>query len=73
MRPDQVVIDGTITKVGFFGISGIQNPPSPTQVTSGSIANSDATTATFTGGTGSATYTVGDIVKILKAYGLLEN
>jgi|EP01043_Picozoa_sp_COSAG02_P005603 hypothetical protein len=73
VRPDEVIIDGTITKVGFFGTSGVSTPPSPTQVTSGSVANSDATTATFTGGTGSAAYTVGDVVKILKSYGLLES
>lgn len=73
VQPAEVVFDGTITQVGFFGTSGVSTRPSPVQETVGSLLNSDATDATYTGGTGSAAYTVGDIVKILKSYGLLEN
>jgi len=73
VQPAEVVFDGTITKVGFFGVSGVTSRPSPVGETVGSSLNTDATDATFTGGTGPAAYTVGDIVKILKSYGLLEN
>ena len=68
-----VGFDGTINRVGFFGISGVATRPSSSGVTTGSLPNTDATDATFTGGVGSTAYTVGDIVKILKAYGLLES
>jgi hypothetical protein len=73
VRTAAVHFYGSINRVGFFGANVVSSQPSPTQTTTGSTANSDATTATFTGGTGSTTYTVGDVVKILKEYGLLES
>ena len=71
VRPDEVIIDGTITKVGFYGTDGVATRPSPTLETTGS-SGADAQSATFTGNLGTTEYTVGDIVKILKTYGLLE-
>lgn len=57
--------------LAFFGSSGASRP-TPSQLTTGSTANADATDATFTGDDGSTAYTVGDLVKIFKGYGLLK-
>ena len=72
VRPEEVIIDGTISKVGFFGTDGVDTRPLPTGETTGS-SGADAQTATFTGNFGDTEYTVGDIVKILKVYGLLQS
>ena len=73
VRTGAVDFYGPINRVGFFGQPVVSSRPAPTQTVSGSVAGSDATTARFTGGIGLVQYTVGDIVKILKEYGLLES
>lgn len=59
--------------VGFFGATAVAQPSSVGQ-TAGFTAGAGTTAkddSTYTGGTGSKAYTVGDIVKHLKALGLL--
>lgn len=60
-------------KVGFYGATPVAQPTSAGSVTgfaagSGTASKSDSVWA---GTTGSTTYTVGDIVTILKAIGIL--
>ena len=47
--------------------------PSTTGTTTGYTANASVDTATFTGGTGSAAYTIGDIVLALKQLNIIAN
>lgn len=61
-------------KLGFWGATAVGQPS-----TSGTLTGFTASTGTavvdasqFTGGTGSAAYTVGDVVKALKTVGLLK-
>ena len=59
--------------VSFFGATGSTQPTAAgntTVVTAGSTTAVYVNT-TFSGGTGSTAYTVGDIVKALKALGLI--
>ena len=58
--------------LAFFGATGASRP-TPTQET-GDVTGTGVADATFTGNTGgSNAYTVSDIVKILKGYGLLKD
>ena len=59
--------------LAFFGATGTSRP-TPTQETEGVTLGTGVDDATFTGNTGgSNAYTVSDIVKILKGYGLLKD
>ena len=63
------------TGCAFFGVSPVAQPSTTGTATgftagSGTSANDDST---YTGGTGSAAYTVGDIVLALKQLGLLSS
>lgn len=67
------IATGTSQKVGFYNHTPVVQP-SGTGVTAGFTAGTGAAVlddSTFTGNTGSAAYTVGDIVKALKDLGLL--
>lgn len=61
--------------LGFYGATKVAQPATTGTVTgftagSGTAAKDDST---YTGDTGTAAYTVGDIVKALKALGLLAS
>jgi len=66
---------GTATsqKIGFFNATPVVQPATTgtTTGTSGGSGTALHANATFTGGVGSAAYTVGDIVKALKDIGIL--
>lgn len=60
-------------KIGLFGVSSVIQPATAGTTTgfvvgSGTAANDDST---FTGGTGSAAYTMGDVVLALKQVGIM--
>lgn len=60
--------------VGFFGVTPVAQPASPAGNTHTPTAGSTTSVyvnTTFDGSTGSTAYTVGDVVKALKALGLL--
>jgi hypothetical protein len=60
-------------KVGFYGNTAVIQPATTGQ-TAGFTAGAGTTAkddSTYTGGNGTKAYTVGDIVKALKALGLL--
>ncbi len=59
--------------LSFFGVTAVTQPTAAgntTTVTAGSTTAVYVNT-TFTGGTGSTAYTVGDVVKALKSLGLI--
>ncbi|MCU1656004.1 MAG: hypothetical protein JWO57_660 [Pseudonocardiales bacterium] len=61
-------------KIGFFGASPVAQPASASANSATGAAGSTTnvfTNTTFTGGTGATAYSVGDVVKNLKALGLL--
>jgi hypothetical protein len=63
----------TTQKIGFFNATPVVQP-STTGTTTGFTAGAGTAVlddSTFTGGSGSKAYTVGDIVKALKALGIL--
>lgn len=63
-----------MNKVGFNGTVPIA-APTPTGVTAGFTAGTGTTVvsgSTFTGNTGSTAYTIGDVVNVLKQYGMLK-
>lgn len=68
-------IIGTATnqKIGFYNVTPViqQNTTGNTHTVTAGSTTSVFTNTTFDGSTGSTSYTVGDIVKALKAYGLL--
>ncbi len=62
-------------KLGFYGATAVVQQNTTGTVTgftagTGTAANSDST---YTGDTGSLAYTVGDVVRAMKKYGLLES
>lgn len=67
--------DAAADTLGFYGQT-VTAQPSSTGQTSGFTAGAGTavdSAATFTGGTGSKAYTIGDIVKHLKALGLIAS
>lgn len=74
--PEGTLIGKSSTElVGFFGKSPVARTSSSGDITgfsagSGTASKSDST---WTGASGSTAYTVGDIVTILKAYGLIAS
>ena len=62
-------------KVGFFDSSGViqQSGVNSTAGHTQGFVSEVYEDSTFTGGVGSTTYTIDDIVKALKNYGLLQN
>ncbi len=59
--------------VSFFGATGSTQPTAAGNTTTVTAGSTTAvyTNTTFSGGTGSTAYTVGDIVKALKSLGLI--
>lgn len=58
--------------IGFYAATPVVRPSSTGQ-SAGYTANSGTDTATFTGGSGTKAYTIGDIVRHLKALGLIAS
>ncbi len=72
--PDGAVIGKTSTsKIGFFGTAPVTRPTSAGDVTSfaAGVGTASKSDSVWAGSTGSTTYTVGDVVTILKKLGLL--
>jgi hypothetical protein len=70
-----VVIAQSAGRLGFFGLSTpvtVQSATGDTSVSNAGSTNTVFRNTTFTGGAGAAAYTIGDIVKALKAYGLIS-
>lgn len=69
------VLVTTATTAGFFGATPVVQQ-STTGTTTGFTAGSGTAVnddSTFTGGTGTKAYRISDIVKALKAYGILAS
>ena len=68
------VAGGTGAKYGIFGATPVvqQIPTGSTTTSAAGSATAVYVNTTFTGGSGSTAYTVGDLVAILKAHGLLK-
>jgi hypothetical protein len=68
---------GTTQKLGFWNATPVVQPASTGTTTAGFTANTSANAvfaeSTFTGNTGSAAYTISDIVRNLKTAGLLAS
>jgi len=70
-----VVVAQSSGRLGFFGLSTpvtIQGATGDTSVSSAGSTNNVFRNTTFTGGAGATAYTIGDIVKALKVYGLIS-
>lgn len=65
---------GNPSKLGFFGTTPVAQPTPAGNVTT--VAAGSTTTVfvntSFSGGTGATAYTVGDLVAVLKAHGLIK-
>lgn len=61
--------------VGFFGTEPTSQPTASgnTHTVSGGSGNAAYTNTTFDGGTGTTSYTIGDIVAALKQLGLIAS
>ena len=68
------VASGTGAKYGIFGATPViqQTPAANTTTSAAGSTTAVYVNTTFTGGSGSTAYTVGDLVAILKAHGLLK-
>ena len=75
--PDGTVLgQSTSDKIGFYGVTPVVQPASPSGNTHTPTAGSTTSVfvnTTFDGSSGSTAYTIGDIVLALKNYGWLES
>ena len=69
----QIESNGSVALVGLFGVTPVVQPVGGGGNTSMTANTGTAVLAgsTFTGASGSSTYTIGDIVTALKALGIL--
>jgi hypothetical protein len=66
---------GNAAKLGFFGTTPVAQPAPAANTHTVAAGSTTAvyTNTTFDGGTGSTAYTVGDLVAVLKAMGLIAS
>lgn len=71
---NSTVFEAVASAIGFYGVTPVSRQ-STTGTTAGFTAGAGSAVladSTFTGNTGSTAYTIGDVVKALKNYGLLS-
>jgi hypothetical protein len=70
---DATVVQAGATKVGFYSAAPVaqQNTTGTTTGFTAATGTAVLSASTFTGGVGATAYTLGDVVKALKAYGLM--